>query len=298
MSTSSAAGTEPIPAFLRYERTASLSSHLPFDYLAHLVTVPVRVGANEVRFVLDSGIGLTLVSESLARRVRCEPTDSSFAGKRMSGQEISLPISRLPALAVGDHRKESFPVGVLDMGQMAGLDGVDGFLSLKFFTDLPFTVDYSTRSVVIEDDASLAAREREGAAVDVEVESCPASVCVYLPMELPDGNRISAEVDMGSDSLILDCRLAAGLGVDLEAPAVRKVEGTDETGNKFVRYFTSLVGTLRAAEAPAVSQDDPDVMFQDIIHDGLVGDAFLRRQPLTFDLPGERLIFGRRSSEA
>jgi hypothetical protein len=33
-------------------------------------------------------------------------------------------------------------------------------------------------------------------------------------------------------------------------------------------------------------------MFQRIIYDGLVGDAFLRRFTVTYDLPRERVVFG------
>ena len=57
---------------------------VPFDYLHHLVTVPVTInGSIESRFVLDSGIGLTLVSASLADTAGCEPTGVTFSGRRM-----------------------------------------------------------------------------------------------------------------------------------------------------------------------------------------------------------------------
>ena len=41
-----------------------------------------------------------------------------------------------------------------------------------------------------------------------------------------------------------------------------------------------------------MAQTDPEVMFQRIIYDGLVGDAFLRRFTVTYDLPRERVVFG------
>ena len=39
-------------------------------------------------------------------------------------------------------------------------------------------------------------------------------------------------------------------------------------------------------------QTDPEVIFQSIIHDGLVGDRFLRRFTVTFDIPGSSLVLG------
>jgi hypothetical protein len=103
---------------------------------------------------------------------------------------------------------------------------------------------------------------------------------------------IEVEIDMGSDSLILDENLASEVGVDLAHVDVRRLEGSDETGHRCTRYSTRLAGVIRVSEAPAVAQADPDVMFQRIIYDGLVGDAFLRRLTVTYDVAGERVIFG------
>ena len=53
---------------------------IPFDYLAHLVTVPVTInGSLESRFVLDSGIGLTLVSAAVADLVGASRAASGSA---------------------------------------------------------------------------------------------------------------------------------------------------------------------------------------------------------------------------
>jgi hypothetical protein len=74
-----------------------MTSSVEFDYLAHLVTVPVRAAGVETRFVLDTGIGVNLVSQALAARAGC------------------------------------VRVGIFDIHAMAGLEGVDGFLSLTYF---------------------------------------------------------------------------------------------------------------------------------------------------------------------
>ena len=67
---------------------------VPFDYLHHLVTVPVTInGSIEARFVLDSGIGLTLVSVAVADAVGCVPSGETFSGRRMSGQEVEVTLA-------------------------------------------------------------------------------------------------------------------------------------------------------------------------------------------------------------
>ena len=97
---------------------------------------------------------------------------------------------------------------------------------------------------------------------------------------------------MGSGALILDERLAPELGIELDDPRVRRVDGTDETGHTYTRSFTTLAGSIHPTGAPELVQKDPDVMFQRIIYGGLVGDEFLRRFAVTFDVGGGRMIFG------
>ena len=45
-----------------------MASTVPFQYLMHLLTVPVWAGETETRFIVDTGIGVNLISDSLAAR--------------------------------------------------------------------------------------------------------------------------------------------------------------------------------------------------------------------------------------
>jgi hypothetical protein len=265
-------------------------SSVPFEYVQHLVTVPVVVGDHETRFVLDSGIGLTLLSESLAVELGCVADGSSYTGRRMSGQEVTVSLASLGSLTFAGRRRDDLTVGVFDMSGFL-LEDVEGFLSLELFRATPLTVDYPAGLVVVEDAESLAARAVAGIAVDVRVELTANTAVAFLPLDLPDGRSISVEVDMGSDSLILDESLAGELGIALGDDAVRKVEGQDETGHTYARYFTTLRGTVGVTGAPTLQQSDPDVMFQKVIYDGLVGDAFLRNFVVTYKLENGRMIF-------
>ena len=264
-------------------------STVPFRYLHHLVTVPVLVGGIEATFVLDSGIGLTLVSGSLATSAGCELTGSMYTGHRMSGQEVAIPLGALGSLALGRYRRDDLVVGIFDI---AGLEGVEGFLSLDFFRSIPVTVDYPAGVIVLEGAKPMTARAESGIAVDVRVEQDAHSTTVFLPFDVPGRGSISVEVDMGSDSLIVDEALADDLGINLCAASTRRVEGRDETGHEYVRYFTPLQGVVNVTGAPSICQRDPKAMFQKIIYDGLVGDAFLRNFVVTYDLPNARMIFG------
>jgi hypothetical protein len=209
----------------------------------------------------------------------------------MSGQEVTAPMGSLDSVRLGDSRSRDVPAAIFDLGAMAGLDGIGGFLSLRYFRSTPVTVDYPARVIVLEDEQSLARRAESGFPVSVQVKDDGPSIDVHLAVRLPGGRVISVEVDAGSDQLILNQALAAEAGADLARPDVRKVEGEDETGHAFARYFTTLRGDLSLAAAPQIRQTNPDVMFQEIIYDGLIGDRFLRNFIVTYDLPRSRMIF-------
>ncbi len=200
---------------------------------------------------------------------------------------MTLPLADA-SVAFAGSTLERHEIGILDMSSFPdALAGIGGFLSLACFVLRPVTVDYS-RGVVICEPPHRA----DGVAVPVKVEREGPSVTVFLPLTIPGGYSVSVEVDMGSDKLILDERFAAVTDTALDGDDVRRIDGTDETGHTYTRTFTRLSGRIHPTAAPELAQHDPEVMFQRIIHDGLLGDAFLRRHVVTFDIAEETIVFG------
>lgn len=264
---------------------------IPLEFIDHFAVLSARLDdAIDVRLILDTGIGVTVLSSELCQRAGCR-ISGEYTGERMSGQRITIPLARVGSLAVAARREQDVQIGVIDGGELLPSD-IDGILSLGFFETGPFTIDYRAGSLTLDDDASLRRRLGAGVAVPAAVERDAATVTVFLALELPGGHSARVEVDTGSNALILDQDYMRRLGVDPADPGVARVVGTDETGHPFVRHFAVLDGAVRLAAAPQIEQVRPRVMFQDIIHDGLIGAAFLRDHAVTFDLAGSRMIFG------
>lgn len=268
-----------------------MTSVVPFEYMAHLLTIPVTVCGVDTRFIFDTGIGPNLISEDFAVRVGCHRDGSTFTGQRMSGQAVTMPLGSLDSLQIGATLLRDVRAGIFDMQAMAGLSGVEGFVSLSFFRATPVTVHYSAGVLILEDEASLAERAVAGTSVTVQVDYDDCSTDLLLGLDLPSGKPISVEVDTGTDVLILNERLADDAGIDLRGEEVQKVEGRDETGHEFVRYFTELRGDVQVSGAPSIRMTNPQVQVQQIIYDGLVGDRFLRHFTTTYDLARSRVIF-------
>lgn len=259
---------------------------VPFQYQDHMLAVPVVVGHVETRFIFDTGIGVSLISPDLAGTAGCVPLGETYTGRRMSGQEVTLPMSTLSSLKMGDYTSENEAIGVFDLAGIAGL------MSLTSLRSTPVTIDYPAGVIIIEDERSLAGRVARGTVVKIDVhEDGPYSTAVHIDLTLPGGQSADVEVDTGSDNLILNQPFAAHNAIDLEAQSTRRLMGHDETGYEYARYFTTLPGDISLTAAPVFRQHDPQVMFQKIIYDGLIGDAFLRNFVTTYDLANSHMIF-------
>jgi hypothetical protein len=270
------------------------ATEIPFDRLAHAIRIPVTV-ADEIpaRFLLDTGIGVTLVSKALAQRLGVR-VSGEMKGKRMSGQELTVPLARVPSLTLGDRREDDVEVGVFDLaGMPPPLSTIDGILSLRHFERSPFTIDYLRERLVLETPETLADRRARGAAIPLTLDREAHALTAFTTMEVGLPRPVVLEVDTGSGGLILHSRSMAALGISPEEPTVKTLRGVDETGNDFVRHFARMRAPVFPPGAPEMRADDLPVAFQEIIHDGLIGDAYFRRFVVTYDLPRSEMILAR-----
>lgn len=250
----------------------------------HLFTVPVMIGEYRTEFILDTGIGVNIISSELAKKLGCPTTNVTFTGQRMSGQKVTIPLSWVRSLSLGPHRQQFVTVGVLDFTDFIPhgpeWDSIEGFLSLNFFRTQAFTLDYANRCLRLEN-------PQQGTPVELKLKDEDGVALTAFAYADVNGQKALLEVDSGSDSLILHDRYRpAGL-------TVKTVEGKDETGHRFVRRFGTLPGYVAFA---GQRQSDPRVMFQDIIYDGLLGHDYLRRFTVTFDLAHSLMRLQSRSS--
>lgn len=273
----------------------SAATSVPFDYVGQSwIRVPANVGGVSTHLMFDTGGGLTILSDALCTKMKCVP-DGSFSGKRMSGQSIDVKMARVPSIEIAGHRVENARVAVLDTSSLLHPDiGVDGVAALDVMRGEAVTIDYPRKQLVLEDAASRDARRKNGITTKVRIEDEGPSTVVYLPLSLsPEMKPLEMEVDTGSFDLILDERFMAALGIDPNAPTTRRVDGKDETANAYVRYFSKLPRALGVANAPTINAAaGKTVMFQRIIHDGLVGHDFLSSHVVTFDLRNAEMTFG------
>lgn len=263
-------------------------SEVRFERVGHFVRIPVTLPAGgTARFLLDSGIGVTVLQPGFAERVGVVPTGSLFTGQRMSGQEIAVELNIWQGGRLGGLALPPGEVGVLALGPEDGPSGFDGIIGLDLLGEYVVTVDPGRSIVRFDDPASFV---HAGIECPATVHRDGPSVCLFTELVLPDGTSASVEIDSGSGVLILDDRFrgACGLADDDDLDTIDS--GTDETGYEYVRRFGTIGGDVHLARRPETGQHGARVLFQSIIHDGLLGGSFLDRYVHSFDVTGARLV--------
>ena len=262
-------------------------SFVRFDRVQHLVRVPVGIGEERFRFLVDTGIGLSVVSSAFASRADVAEIGETFDARRMSGQVVAVPLVRLPELRIGDLSVLPHIAGVVDLGPEDGPGGFDGLLGPGAFLDEVVTTDpaESTLTFTPRDDFVV-----DGRVVPLTVHREGPSYDPFVSLTLPSGRSIWVEVDTGSPDLILDTRFMADCGVEAGGSGVETTTGVDETGFAWTRHFATIEGSVALSAAPETAQSSPRVQFQEIVHDGLIGTQYLERFRFSLDAGGQRLV--------
>jgi len=267
-------------------------NQIPFTYFNEtFMVLPVQInGSITQNFIFDTGIGVNLISKSICEQIHCK-IEGEYSGKRMSGQEIRIPMSSVDSLSIAEQELKNVPVGVFDVEAMIPQSNIGGFLSLGFFKNLPYTVDYKNQNITFENSDSLEKIRSDGTRVSIVLDAEGPALQIFMPLALPDNQRISVEVDTGSQILILNDSFMKTLGVSADGPNVKRKDGKDETGHTYSRFFSNIKGNVHLVQSTNVGMENPEVMFQKIIYDGLVGHVFLSRFCVTYDLPNSEMIF-------
>lgn len=269
---------------------------ISFEYIGgHLIEIPVKVHGHNVKFLLDTGIGPTVISSSFSEELSLKRKGET-SGQRMSGQEISIPLVEVPSAEVGGIVRNNLEVGLFDMSDFPDfMSEIKGILSIGYFSNWVVTFDYSNNRLLLCDHEEYEEKFRGGSKVPITVEYKDTSVSVFIKAILPTGRSVQLEVDTGSDVMILNRKYMNELGVSSGDSGLQKLSGKDETGHEFERFFADIKGDFKLEGAPDISQNDPKVMFQDIIYDGLLGNDFLKRFTVSYDLSNSNMVFHRSS---
>jgi hypothetical protein len=248
--------------------------------------IPVSTGGAETTpFVLDTGSGVSVLSQSLVDRLGGEPA-GRLTGFRLTGERMDLQLFTIPELRVGPIVRHNVVV--------AGWDGLDkfhlcGMIALDFFRDQAFTLDFSAKRLFFESQASLAERRRRGSVVKTRFDDMRGtSLDLFAPFRI-EGKIAECEVDTGSQGYVFASRYMDVLGLTSKSSGVKESTHTTILGNTESRY-NALVDSLTLGDTQIGSPAHPSILFEDIVYDCNIGIDFWLNKIVTFDRPDKQLV--------
>jgi tetratricopeptide (TPR) repeat protein len=184
-----------------YSLAGADRSELSFDAVDSRPIIKVRIngGKDLLRFVLDSGSGMSVISEETARKIGIKPVARGGLARAVGGGgRFEIVYGYVDSIEIGDVRIENLPVYIRHFFDER--NPVDGYLGIAALGRLVTVVDYGTRHLTL-------IRQRGGEAADLgtvinrpgkndnsaPVESRPGT---DLPVRTTSSGFLSGEVSI------------------------------------------------------------------------------------------------------
>ena len=167
-----------------YEAAGAEFARVPFEIVNNRPIINVRLNNSKevLRFVIDTGSGMCVISEATAKRVGLKSVARGGSARAVGGAgRFEIVYGFLSALHVGEARVENVPVYIRDFHSTQ--ESIDGYLGIAILGKYLSTIDYQERALIL--DRGAAARfDNNHVAAPATIGEGPPSVvaAIELPM--------------------------------------------------------------------------------------------------------------------
>ena len=241
------------------ERASGPGSALPLrSYFRDLRTVQMRIGADTLELLFDTGAGITALTPAAATRIGCTPRGRDI-GHRMTGEAVTFQRCDSVTLSWSGGASHLASIGVFDLAAVLPpeLPALDGIVGLDVFRGRRVVIDWPAHRI--------------------QVDAMPSPEAAELPVRVATGESgralsvfVRSHGPRGDVWLLLDSGNLRGL---LLAPSVLTDSLLDSASptEVWVRWDAARRHRLPFTRA-------------ELIVDGALGTDFLQRGPVALDL--------------
>ncbi len=279
-----------------YKTGGDEQTKVPFQLVGNRPIITIRINGNKepLRFVLDTGSGISVVSEKTAKRLKIKPiTKGGFARGIGGDGKFEIVYGLLREVEVGDVSMRQVPVYIRRFH--SDTHEVDGYIGLALISKFLTTIDYGNLTFSLTRKAD-----------DAKVFS--QSVDLSLPLRLTSSGFLSGEVLLQGVETPLNFIVDTGASVSVISDDVAKADGIIPfLGDQRLRVIGSagITNDVRTFMLPKVTfgnHSRKDIMAValdlDIINEasgfeqsGILGGNFLKNYRLTFDFKNSKVTF-------
>jgi predicted aspartyl protease/thioredoxin-like negative regulator of GroEL len=278
-----------------YSAAGAASTTVPFELIGNRPVLKVRINGKgeQLNFILDTGSGITVLSEEAAAKMKVNAVTRGGYAKGVGGDgKFEIVYGFLRQLDIGSVRVRSVPVYIRRFHSLNYK--VDGYIGLAVISKFLTTVDYGDLTFKLE------RRENPPEVAAADARS--------LPLRLTSSGFLSGEVQLDGleqpQNFIVDT--GASISVISTALAGEKAISDNELDEKMrVVGAAGITEGVRSFKLPKLSfgrhsrsEITAVALDLDLINEasgfeqaGILGGNFLKSYRLTFDFKNSRVTF-------
>ena len=278
-----------------YASHGSDRSSIHFDLVGDRPIVELSINdSNPLRFVLDTGSGISVLSEATAKRLKIDPVTRGGYARGIGGTgKFEIVYGLLREVDIGDVNIKNIPVFIRKFHD-ANRD-VDGYIGLALLSKFLTTIDYGSHTF------SLTKKEADSTAFQRDQLRS-------LPLRLTSSGFLSGEVQVEGVEAPLNFIVDTGASVSVISERVAKTDKVsmflndqkmqvigsagvrDDVPTFLLPRVTFGKNTQKSVIAIAL---DLDVINETSGFEqaGILGGNFLKNYRLTFDFKNSKVVF-------
>lgn len=271
----------------------SLSIHSQ-EYPIHVIEegqIIVQVTLNDSingSFILDTGAGIHVLSGKMYEKIKATIHESGFVtGFRHDGDRLDGKLYTIPSMAIDNQKVINLEACVYP--PLDGM-GIDGLISLKFFENKPFAIDYVANKLIFYNDDDFKETIKNKTKIPIELISHGDRILdMMIPIALNDTTKLYALFDTGSghNTIILNPYYLEKLNLKADTLNVsnyKKMISGEEKKQWIIEIDSlKLVGSDNVLAQPTVR------FKEDLIYEGLIGSRLFADGMVFFDIANETL---------
>jgi predicted aspartyl protease/thioredoxin-like negative regulator of GroEL len=282
--------------FQLYVPDGKNQTNIPFTLEDERPIIELRINnkPQPLRFVLDTGSGISVLSEETAKRLKVKAVARGGYAKGLGGDgKFEIVYGLLREIDLGDVSVKNVPIYIRKFHNDARK--IDGYIGLSLISKFLTTIDYANGTFTLTRKESDARQFRESNAMS-------------LPLRLTSSGFLSGEVELEGLDAPLNFIVDTGASISVISDRVARIEPV----SRYVRD-----GKLRVIGAAGITDDMPTFTLPrvtfgknsrrdiaavaldlDLINEasgfeqaGILGGNFLKNYRLTFDFKNSKVVF-------
>ena len=276
----------------------SNTASVPFELAGNRPVIKVRVNGRDepLRFVLDTGSGISVISNQTAKNLKIKPVARGGFAKGIGGNgRFEIIYGFVREIEIGSTRIKNVPVYIREFHQ--NTHNIDGYIGISLIAKFLTTVDYGAKRFTLSRNNS-----------DLPAAAPAGPTDVLLPLRLTSSGFLSGELQMDGVVDPMNFIVDTGASVSVVSQAVARREPISSLPRKDPLRVVGAAGITENVESftlPRIkfgdhSRDSITAIALDLnmINDasgfeqsGILGGNFFLNYKMTFDFKNSRLMF-------